>query len=101
MHRDCFGGRKEYFVGMELKRFSLPIRIVVALGVGFFMFRFIFFGATGELSPVDKLIGLMLAGVYGFVLFELFGFPFMRRVATQFASFYLPSDEHFRVMPEY
>jgi tetratricopeptide (TPR) repeat protein len=90
---------------MELKRWvSLVIRIGVALVVGFLMLRFLFSGAAPgqELSPGDKFVGVVLSIFYGLLLFALFGWSFITGVGERIGnSLYLPSDENFRVMPEY
>jgi tetratricopeptide (TPR) repeat protein len=86
---------------VSFKRFSLAIRIVIAVVIGFAMLRFLFAGAHGELDPGTKLIGLLMAVVYGLILFALFGFSMIRRFADRFGMLYEPSDKHFRIMPEY
>jgi tetratricopeptide (TPR) repeat protein len=86
---------------MNWRRFSLPVRIVVAVVVGFYMLRFLFAGSTDPVDPATKLIGVMLAVLYGLFLFLLFGLSILRRVAGRVASLYEPDDKHFQLMPEY
>lgn len=89
---------------MELKRFSLPIRIAIALILGFLLLKFVFSG-TGpgeQLSPMDRFFGLVLAIFYGLILFALFGWSFIGRIGERIGnSLYMPSDDNFRIMPEY
>jgi hypothetical protein len=88
---------------MDLKRWSLPIRILVAVVVGFGMLMFIYSGVPkgGELSPSDKFIGFILAAFYGFLLFGLFGWPMIQHVADRVASLFTGRDEDVRIVPEY
>jgi hypothetical protein len=88
---------------MDLKRWNWPIRILIAVIVGFGMLAFIYSGAPngGELSPGDKFIGVLLSIFYGFVLFALFGWPFIQHVAERFASLYTGRDDEILIMPEY
>jgi hypothetical protein len=86
---------------MKFERFSLPIRIVMAVVIGYAMLRFLFAGSSGHLDPAAQLIGLFLAVVYGLILFALFGFSMIRRFAERFGALYEPGDEHFRIRPEY
>ncbi len=88
---------------MDLKRWSLPIRILVAVVVGFGMLAFVYSGVPkgGELSPSDKFIGVVLSLFYGIILFFLFGRPMIEHVAERAASLYTGRDEDFRIVPEY
>ena len=83
-----------------MKKISLILRIAIAVGFGIYLVRFLFAG--GELDDATKLVGLMVAVAYGFVLFLLFGFSILRRAAGKFADgFYQPADKNFQVLPEY
>lgn len=82
-----------------MQRALLLVRIVMAAVLGWLGLRFIF--ADGTPDPGTKLIGLMLAIAYGFVLFLLFGWSFLQRVAGKFSGLYLPSDANFQIKPEY
>jgi tetratricopeptide (TPR) repeat protein len=88
---------------MDLKRWSLPIRILIAVVVGFGMLAFVYSGApkSGGLSPSDKFVGLILAIFYGFVLFYLFGWPMIQHVGDRFGTLYTGNDENFHISPEY
>ena len=86
---------------MKFERFSLPIRIVIAIGIGYAMIRFLFAGSNGHLDAGGQVVGLLLAAVYGLILFALFGFSMIRRVAERFGTLYEPGDKHFRIVPEY
>src|ERR1022692_1798531 len=88
---------------MDLKRWSLPIRILIAVVVGFGMLVFIYSGMpkSGELPPSDKFIGLLLSIFYGFLLFGLFGWPMIQHVGERVGSIYTGRDENFRIVPEY
>jgi tetratricopeptide (TPR) repeat protein len=88
---------------MDLKRWSLPIRILIAVVVGFGLLTFIYSGAPkgAGLSPVDKFVGLMLAIFYGFILFYLFGWPMIQHVGDRFGTLYTGNDENFQISPEY
>lgn len=86
---------------MNWRRFSLPLRIVIAIVVGYAFLRFLFAGTNGRLDTAGQLVGLLLAMVYGLILFGLFGFSVIRRFAERFGALYEPDDKHFRIMPEY
>jgi tetratricopeptide (TPR) repeat protein len=88
---------------MDLKRWSLPIRILIAVVVGFGMLAFIYSGVPKgqELSPADKVVGLILSIMYGFILFALFGWSMILRVGDRFASLYTGRDEDIQIVPEY
>ncbi len=88
---------------MELKRWSLPIRILIAVVVAFGMLMFIYSGAPrgGELDPGRKFMGLILAAFYGFILFALFGWPMITKVGDKFASLYVGDEKEMRLLPEY
>ena len=82
-----------------MKKANLIIRIVIAVGIGIYLVRFMF--ANGEPDSGTKLMGLGLALGYGAVLFLLFGWSFMCAVAEKFTNLYMPQDQNFRVLPEY
>ena len=88
---------------MDLKRWSLPIRILIAIVVAFIMLKIVFSGVPkgGQLSPMDRWIGVMLFMLYGGVLFSLFGIPLIRRVGEKTGTLYMPSDSSSRIVPEY
>jgi hypothetical protein len=88
---------------MDLKRWSWPIRIVIAVVVGFGMLALVYSGAPkgGELSPGDKFFGVVLSFFYGFLLFYLFGWPFIQHVGEQVGTLYTGRNEGFRIVPEY
>ena len=86
---------------MSWKHFSLPIRIVIAVGVGYAMLRFLFAGSNGHLDAVGQFVGVALAIVYALVLFGLFGFDALRHFVERFGRIYEPKNKHFRIMPEY
>ncbi len=89
---------------MELKRFSLAIRIVVALILGFFLLKSVFSGtAPGQpISPMDRFFGMVVAIVYGLVLFALFGWSFLAAIGERIGnSLYMPGDKNFQISPEY
>src|SRR5579862_8425268 len=90
-------------VAMELGRWNWPIRIAVAVVVGFVMLTFVFGGhKAGDLSAGDKFIGVILAMVYGFLLFYLFGWPLIGHVGDRVGTLYTGgSNDNFRVVPEY
>ena len=82
-----------------MKKFSLILRLAIAVGLGIVLLRFLF--ANGAPDPATKLVGLILAIFYGLALFLLFGWSFMQAVAEKFTNLYLPPDKNFRVLPEY
>jgi len=82
-----------------MKKFSLIVRLAIAVGFGIYLVRFLF--ANGQPDDATKVVGLGLAGGYGVVLFLLFGWSFMQRVVEKFGNIYMPSDKYIRVMPEY
>jgi tetratricopeptide (TPR) repeat protein len=88
---------------MDLNRWRWPIRIVIAVAVGFGMLTFVYSGVPkgGELSPTDKFFGVVLSLFYGFILFYLFGWPFIQHVGEQVGTLYTGRDENFRIVPEY
>jgi hypothetical protein len=88
---------------MDLGRWSLPIRILIAVVVGFGMLVFIYSGVPkgGELAPGDKFIGVLLSIFYGFVLFGLFGWPMIQHAGDRVASLFTGRDEDVRIVPEY
>ena len=89
---------------MELKRFSLAIRIVVALILGVLLLKFVFSGtALGQpMSAMDRFFGMVVAIFYGLVLFALFGWSFLAAIGERIGnSLYMPSDENFQISPEY
>jgi tetratricopeptide (TPR) repeat protein len=82
-----------------MKTLLLMVRIAVAVVLGVGLYRFVFAG--GSPSPADKLIGVMLAILYGGVLFALFGWPLLSQLGNKVAKIYEGSDKNFRIMPEY
>ena len=82
-----------------MKKLSLIIRIVIAVGLGAYLAWFLFAG--GKSDEATKLMGIGVAIFYGIVLFLLFGFSFMQRVADKFGNLYMPPDENFQIVPEY
>jgi tetratricopeptide (TPR) repeat protein len=89
---------------MELKRFSLVIRIAVALVLGVLLLKFVFSGTVPgqQMSPMDRLFGMAVAIFYSLVLFALFGWSFLEGVGERIGnSLYMPSDDKFQIMPEY
>src|SRR5271156_5424562 len=88
---------------MDLGKWSWPIRILIAVAVGFGMLMFVYSGVpkSGGLSPADKFFGVVLSLFYGFVLFYLFGWPLIHHVGEQVGTIYTGRDENFRIVPEY
>jgi tetratricopeptide (TPR) repeat protein len=86
---------------MNWQRFSLPIRIAIALGVGYAMMRFLFAGTNGHVDAGGQVMAVVLAAVYGVILFLLFGFDVLRGFAERLMRIYEPHDRNFRIMPEY
>jgi len=88
---------------MDLGKWSWPIRIVIALLVGFGMLAVVYSGVPkGQpLSPGDKIVGLILSLMYGGVLFCLFGWPMIQHVGDRIGTLYTGGDEGFRISPEY
>jgi hypothetical protein len=88
---------------MDLKRWSLPIRILIAVAVGFGMLMFIYSGVPrgAELPPGDKFVGVLLAIFYGFVLFYLFGWPLIQHIGERAGTLFTGRDEDVRIVPEY
>ena len=82
-----------------MKKLNLIIRIAIAVGLGGYILWFLFAG--GGSDEAAKLIGIGAAVFYGLVLFLLFGFSFMQRVADKFGNLYMPPDENFQILPEY
>lgn len=82
-----------------MKALSWLLRIAVAVALGVGLYRFVFAG--GPPSGSDQLIGVILAVLYGFVLFVLFGWSLLGRLGDKFAKIYGGSDKNFRIMPEY
>ena len=85
---------------MNSKRVILIVRLLIAVVLGFFLFRY----AASAISKGDItsafFVGALVA-MYGIVLFLLFGFSFIGKVAERFGNFYEPPDSNFRIMPEY
>jgi hypothetical protein len=88
---------------MEFKRYSLPIRIVIAVIVGILMLRVVYSGGPrgADPSPIAKAVGLALAAFYGVILFILFGWPMILKIADKFGSLYVGDDKEIRIVPEY
>ena len=89
---------------MDFKRWSLPIRILIAVVVGFGILELVCSGVPkgGKLSPIDRFNVIMMSLFYGIMLFYLFGWPMIQRVGERIGnSLYMPSDDNFQIMPEY
>ena len=88
---------------MDLKQWSLPIRILIAVVVGFGMLAFIYSGVPKgqEMPPGDKIVGLILSLLYGLILFYLFGWPLIHHVGERIGTLYTGRDEDIQIMPEY
>ena len=85
---------------MNAKRVILAIRILIALVLGFFLIRYAQSSVgRGDVSSAF-FVGALLC-LYGIVLFLLFGFSVIERVANQFTNFYMPSDSDIQIHPEY
>jgi tetratricopeptide (TPR) repeat protein len=79
------------------------LRWLLAVGVGFFLFRWAIsvMNGAGGFRP-DLAFEIMIALLfYGVFLFLLFGRSTITKIADQFTGLYWPDDSHFRVMPEY
>jgi tetratricopeptide (TPR) repeat protein len=76
---------------MMFKWLSLILRVLIAVGLGIFLLRFV---GVSLLLPV-------VAVLYGGILFLLFGIPLLRRAGEGASQLFWPDDSHFRVMPEY
>jgi predicted negative regulator of RcsB-dependent stress response len=90
---------------MELKPWiSRTIRIAIALILGLFLLRFLLAGVApgGQMDLGTGLVAIMLAVLYGLVLFALFGWSILQSIGERFGnSLYMPSDVNFQIMPEY
>jgi tetratricopeptide (TPR) repeat protein len=86
---------------MDSKKLSLILRIMIAVAVGFYFVHYLFDDFAGKLNEADYLFALIGIGAYSALLCVLFGVPFMRHVGERFGQFYTPSDESFRIMPQY
>jgi hypothetical protein len=85
---------------MNIERLVFWIRVLIAVTLGFFLFRF----AEREIAGGDIGSAFFVAALlvlYGIVLFLLFGSSFMGVVSRRFESLYVGGDEGFRVLPEY
>jgi tetratricopeptide (TPR) repeat protein len=82
------------------KRVILIVRLLIAVVLGFFLFRY----AASVIAKGDVASAFFVGALvvmYGIVLFLLFGFSFIETVAERFGNFYVPTDSNFRIMPEY
>jgi tetratricopeptide (TPR) repeat protein len=90
---------------MNWKRFSLPIRIAIAVVVGFLFFRW----AASKMHSGEGLalrfdIGFEIAIAllfYAALLWVLFGLPLVKRAGEKAAAIYFGDESAMRVMPEY
>jgi hypothetical protein len=53
------------------------------------------------MSAADKWFGVILAILFGGVLFALFGIPLLRSIGEKVSTFYMPSGDGIRIVPEY
>jgi tetratricopeptide (TPR) repeat protein len=85
---------------MNSQRLILMVRLLIAGVLGFFLIRY----AKSAMGHGDItaafFVGALVAG-YGIVLFFLFGFSFIGKVAERFGNFYEPPDSNFQIIPEY
>jgi tetratricopeptide (TPR) repeat protein len=89
---------------MEYKGLSLVIRIAVAFILTYLLWKFVYSGTAHgqQLSLADGLIGVIVAVPHGLVLFVLLGRPLLECVGERIGNaLFVPSDKHFRIMPEY
>ena len=85
---------------MNSKRWILIVRLLIAVILGFCLLRRAQSTvAHGDIASAFFIAALM--AMYGIVLFLLFGFSFIGKVAERFGNFYEPPDSNFRIMPEY
>ncbi len=54
---------------------------------------------VGTLGEAMIIVGIV--AIIGIILFFIFGFPLIRRLGERAGGLYTPSDDSFRVMPEY
>jgi hypothetical protein len=88
---------------MEPNKLNLPVRIVIAVIMAVVILKLVFSGVpSGEALTVGgKVFALILAIVYGIMLFFLFGWSFMESVGDQFGRLFMPSDSNYQIVPEY
>ena len=88
-----------------MKTIANVVRWLLALGVGFFLFRWAISATrSGEGLGLRFDIAFEVVIVllfYGLFLFLLFGRSVVSKVGDKFAGLYMPTDEHFRIVPEY
>jgi hypothetical protein len=86
-----------------VKTIAQVLRWLLAVGVGFFLFRWaISVVNSGEGLRFDLAFEIVIALLfYGFFLFLLFGRSVISKVADRFSGLYWPSDDQLRVIPEY
>lgn len=53
------------------------------------------------MSAGDKWFGAILAILFGGVLFAVFGIPLLRSIGEKVSTFYMPSGNGVRIVPEY
>ena len=73
-------------------KLNFAIRLILAIVLGAYMIRM----AVGA-GP----LGVIIALLYGAVLFLLFGISFIQRVGKQASQLYMPADESIPLVPEY
>jgi tetratricopeptide (TPR) repeat protein len=83
---------------MKLKPTTNVLRWATAIFVGIWMVRWAESKMQAGGSPFEIVGGL---GLYGLLLFVLFGIPIISHVANRFAGLYWPDDSDFRIVPEY
>lgn len=88
---------------MQVKRIVEAARWLIAVSVGWWLFRWAqstMSGASGLRFDLAFAIVIALL-LYGMLLFALFGRSFIRSVANRFEQLFWPQDSNFRIMPEY
>jgi tetratricopeptide (TPR) repeat protein len=88
---------------MELKRILLVVRCLIAAIVGIPLFRWAGskLAEGGGWDPGLAFEILVLLLLYGLLLFGLFGFSVINKVASYFGGIFWPVDEDVRIVPEY
>ena len=88
---------------MRLKKSGLLLRIALAIVAGCLLLRCLHSGMSirWNLDGSGSFAGLVLAILYGGLLFALFGLPLIRRIGEGVTRLYEPSDSSFRIVPEY
>lgn len=88
---------------MNWKQVWSWVRVAVAGGAGFALFRFaesVMSGASGWRPDLAFEIAIALL-LYGMLLFALFGHAIIMSVANRFGGLFWPDDAQFRIRPEY